>query len=170
MNIVALVRYGTVVLAAAFCLSYSSPAQAQPAPTASHLAAAKELVDLVGAAREFEPLVTGVIIQAASNYLQGNPTFAKDLNEIAEQLVTEYLPRKAEMQNEVIRLYATRLTEKEIRDILAFYKSPLGQKMLTESQFVVTESFKKGEVYAAKLREEIVPKVRAELIKRGHKL
>ena len=170
MNIVALVRYATVVLTAAFCLSYSSPSQAQPAPTASHLAAAKELVDLVGAAREFEPLVTGVIIQAASGYLQGNPTFAKDLNEIAEQLVTEYLPRKAEMQNEVIRLYATRLTEKEIRDILAFYKSPLGQKMLTESQFVVTESFKKGEAYAAKLREEIVPKVRAELIKRGHKL
>src|SRR5260221_14739462 len=97
MNIVALARYAIVVLAASICINFSGPSRAQPAPTASHLAAAKELVDLVGAAREFEPLVTGVIIQAASNYLQGNPTFAKDLNEIAEQLVTEYLPRKAEM-------------------------------------------------------------------------
>ena len=77
MNIVALVRYAIVVLAASFCLNFSSPAHAQPAPTASHLAAAKELVDLVGAAREFEPLVTGVIIQAASSYLQGNPSLGE---------------------------------------------------------------------------------------------
>ena len=170
MNIVALVRYAIVVLAASFCVNFSSPSHAQPAPTASHLAAAKELVDLVGAAREFDPLVTGVIIQAASGYLQSNPNLAKDLNEIAEQLVTEYLPRKADMPNEVVRLYASRMTEKEIRDVLAFYKSPLGQKMLTESQYVISEAFKKGEVFAASLRVEVAAKVRAELIKRGHKL
>jgi hypothetical protein len=170
MNFVALVRHAIVVLAAVFCLNFSGASHAQPAPTASHLAAAKELVDLVGAAREFEPLVTGVIIQSASNYLQGNPAMAKDLNEIAEQLVTEYLPRKAELPNEVVRLYASRLTEKEIRDVLTFYKSPLGQKMLTESQYVISEAFKKGEVFAANLRVEVAAKVRAELIKRGHKL
>jgi uncharacterized protein len=170
MNIVALVRYAIVVLAASFCLNFSSLSHAQPAPTASHLAAAKELVDLVGAAREFDPLVTGVIIQSASNYLQGNPSMAKDLNEIAEQLVTEYLPRKAEIPNEVVRLYASRLTEKEIRDVLAFYKSPLGQKMLTESQYVIGEAIKKADAFSAKLRQEVAARVRAELIKRGHKL
>jgi hypothetical protein len=170
MNIVALVRYAIVALAASFCLSFSGPSHAQPAPTASHLAAAKELVDLTGTAREFDPLVTGVIIQSASNYLQGNPTLAKDLNEIAEQLVTEYLPRKAELPNEVVRLYASRFTEKEIRDILAFYKSPLGQKMLTESQYVVGEAIKKADALAASLRVEVSARVRAELIKRGHKL
>ncbi len=170
MDIVALVRYAIFVLAASLSLSFSSPSHAQPAPTASHLAAAKELVDLVGAAREFEPLVTGVIIQSASTYLQANPTLSKDLNDIAEQLVTEYLPRKAELPNEVVRLYASRLTEKEIKDILTFYKSPLGQKMLTESQFVVGEAIKKADAFVAKLREEISAKVRAELKKRGHNL
>src|SRR5258708_5214898 len=71
MNIVALARYAIVVLAASICLSFSSPVRAQ---SPSHLVAAKELVDIIGAAREFEPLVPGVIIASASQYLSSNPT------------------------------------------------------------------------------------------------
>jgi uncharacterized protein len=164
MNIVALARYAIVVMAASMCLSFSSPVRAQ---SPSHLAAAKELVDIIGAAREFEPLVTGVIIASASQYLSSNPTLSKDLNEIAEQLVTEFLPRRGEMQNEVIRLYAQRLTEPEIKDLLTFYKSPLGKKMLAESSYVIGEAIKKADVFSAKLREEVTVRMRAELKKRG---
>ena len=170
MNIVGLVRYAFVVLAASMCLSFSSPARSQPQPTANHLALAKELVDIVGAAREFDSLVTGVIVTTASTYLQSNPTLAKDLNEVVELLVAEFLPRRGELQNEVIRLYAARLTEPELKDILTFYKSPLGKKMLVESSYVIGEAVKKADTFAAKLREEVVVRIRAEMKKRGRDL
>ena len=164
MNMIGLVRFALVVLAASMCLSFSSPARAQ---TPSHLAAAKDLVDLIGAAREFEPLVTGVIIATASQYLSSNPTLSKDLNEIAELLVTEFLPRRGEIQNEVIKLYAQRLSEQEIKDLLTFYRSPLGKKMLVESAYIIGEAVKRADTIAAKLREEVTVRMRAELKKRG---
>jgi hypothetical protein len=71
------------------------------------------------------------------------------------------------MQNEVIRLYAQRLTEPEIKDLLTFYKSPLGKKMLVESSYVVGEAIKKADVFSVKLREEVTVRMRAELKKRG---
>jgi hypothetical protein len=170
MNTVALARHAFVVLAASLCLAFASPTRAQQQPSASHLAAAKELVSVVGAARQFDSIVTGVIVQVASNFLQSNSALAKDLNETVELLVGEFHPRRDEMQNEIIRLYASRLTEQEIKDVLTFYKSPLGKKMLNESQYVLNESINRAEVWATKFREEVAVRLRAELKKRGHNL
>ena len=41
-------------------------------------------------------------------------------------------PRFGELTNEIARLYATHFTEQELKDILAFYTSPAGKKMLSE--------------------------------------
>jgi uncharacterized protein len=170
MNTLVLVRSALVILAALVCLVQASPTRAQPQPAASHLAVAKELVDVVGAARQFDSIVSAVIVQVASNFLQANGAYGKDLNDIVDLLVTEYLPRRVEVQNDVIRLYASRLAEQEMKDVLTFYKSPVGKKMLTESQFVLNESLTRAENWAGKFREEVAPRVRAELKKRGHKL
>jgi hypothetical protein len=170
MNTVAHIRHAMVVLAACLCLVFASSARAQQQPSASQLAASKELVEVVGASRQFDSIVTQVIVQVASNFLQSNPALAKDLNDIVELMVTEYLPRRLEMQNEVIRLYATRLTEQEIKDVLAFYKSALGKKMLIESQNILGESANRADAWATKFREEVGTRLRAELKKRGHNL
>ncbi len=170
MNTVVLVRGTFVVLAALFCLVFASPARAQPQPSASHLAVAKDLVEVIGASRQFDSIVTEVVVRVASNFLQSNPALSKDLNEIAELLVTEFLPRRVETQNDIIRLYASRLTEQEIKDVLTFYRSALGKKMLNESQHILNESMTRADAWAGKFREEVAVRVRAELKKRGHNL
>ena len=80
-----------------------------------------------------DPLVPGVIEQAKSVFLQANPTLLKDLNEVALKLRAEYAPRSAEVVNEVAKLYAARFTEQELKDTLAFYKSPLGRSCWSRS-------------------------------------
>lgn len=163
------VRYLCVAFTAAACLAFAVPAQAQQ-PSAGAMAAAKELVETVGAAREFQSITTAVIVQSAGAFLQADPKLSKDLNEIAEGLVTEYAPRRSEIPNEVIKLYATNLTEQELKESIAFYKSPTGKKLLEKSQFILGESMKKAEAWGLKLREEVSAKIRAELKKRGHNL
>ena len=96
----------------------------QPSPTA--IATAKELITVKGATALWEPLVPGVIEQAKSVFIQANPTLIKELNEVAVKLRAEYAPRSAEVVNDVAKLYASRFTEQELKDTLAFYKSPLG--------------------------------------------
>src|ERR1700757_4576809 len=72
----------------------------------------------------------------------------KDLNEVAAKLHTEYTSRSAEIVNDVAKLYASRFTEQELKDILAFYKSPLGRKLIVEEPAILDQSMKNAQVWA----------------------
>jgi hypothetical protein len=138
----------------------------QPSPTA--VATAKELITVKGATAIYDPVVVGVIEQAKRVFLQANPTLSKDLNDVALKLRAEYAPRSAEMINDVAKLYASRFTEQELKDALAFYKSPLGRKLVAEEPNVLDQSMKNAQTWADQLSQEVIGRIRAEMKKRGH--
>jgi uncharacterized protein len=72
--------------------------------------------------------------------------------------------------NETARLYAVRFSEQELKDALAFYKSPVGRKLIAEEPGIAEQSLKWTSAWADKLSEEIVAKMRAEMKKRGHEI
>jgi hypothetical protein len=74
------------------------------------------------------------------------------------------------LNDEVARLYTADFSEQELKDILAFYKSPVGQKLLEKQPQVIDNSMKFAQTWANKLSEEVVAKMREELKKRGHTL
>jgi hypothetical protein len=155
--------------AAAFavCLAFAGSAWAQqPSPAA--MATAKEVVTLTGSTAVFTPIVAGVVEQAKILFLQQNPALARDLNEIATKLRTDLQPRVSEISDEVAKLYATAFTEQELKDILAFYKSPAGKKLLDQQPHVVDNSMKFAQTWGNALSEEVIGKMREELKKRGH--
>lgn len=153
----------------ALSLSCAGPAFAQQ-PSAAATAAAKELITVTGANTIFNPLVAGVVEQAKVLYLQQDPALAKDLNEIAANLRTALAPRFSEINDEVARLYTAEFSEQELKEILAFYKSPAGQKLLEQQPKVIDNSMKFAQTWANKLSDEVVAKMRDELKKRGHTL
>lgn len=161
----------TFILAFALVLAASvGSAHAQQPPSATALATAKEVITVKGAAGIFDPLVPGVIEQAKSVFLRTNPMLGKDLNEVAAKLRADYAPRGADVINDTAKLYATRFTEQELKDALAFYKSPLGQKLLVEEPKILDEGMRNAQTWADKLSEEVIGKIRAEMKKRGHDL
>jgi hypothetical protein len=156
--------------ALALAIAAAAPAAlAQGAkPSAAAMATAKQLVTVTGATALFSPLIAGVVEQAKLLYLQQNPMLQKDLNDIAAKLRTELAPRFSEVTDEVAREYATHFTEQELKDILAFYQTPAGKKLLQEQPQVVNESMKFAQDWANKLSTEVTAKMREELKKRGH--
>ena len=52
----------------------------------------------------------------------------------------------------------------------AFYKSPLGQKMLVQEPLVLDEAFNYVQQWAPRLGEEVMNRFRAEMKKKGHDL
>jgi hypothetical protein len=164
-------NYGTTRLAAfVIGLALSSPAAYAQQPSASAMATAKELVNVSGATVMFTPLIAGVVEQAKLLFLQQNPGLAKDLNEIVVKMRNDLNPRLDELNVEMARLYATRFTEPELKEVLAFYTSPTGKKMLVEQPQIVDQSLKFAQEWANKLSDEVVGKMREELKKRGHAL
>jgi uncharacterized protein len=144
-----------------------SAAQGQQQPSAAALATAKEIVSVTGSSTLFNPLISGVIEQSKLLLLQQNPTLAKPLNEIADKLRTELAPRFDELVNELARQYATRFTEQELKDLLAFDKSPLGRKLQTEQPAIVDATMQFAQTWGNAMSDQVITKMREELKKRG---
>jgi hypothetical protein len=147
-------------------LVVTAPAYAQQ-PSAAAMATAKEFVNLSGATLIFSPLVSGVIEQSKMLFLQQDPGLAKDLNEISAKLRTELNPRLEELNVEMARLYATKFNETELKEIMTFYNSPTGKKLLADQPQVAEQSLKFAQDWSIKLSDEVVAKMRDELKKRG---
>jgi hypothetical protein len=137
-------------------------------PSATAIATAKELITVKGTTALYDPILIGVVEKAKGVFLQTNPMLQKDLNEVAAKLRTELAPRSAEVVNETARLYASRFTEQELKDAIAFYKSPLGRKLLAEEPALADQSMRSAATWADKLSEEVMNKMRAEMRRRGH--
>ena len=151
----------------AAALAVFAPAAHAQQPSAAALASAKEFVNLTGATQIFSPLVAGVVEQSKMLYLQQNPNLSKDLNEISAKLKAELNPRLEELNVEMARIYATRFTEAELKEIMTFYGSPTGKKVLIEQPQAAELSLKFAQDWSIKLSDEVVAKMRDELKKRG---
>jgi len=150
-------------------LAALSPAQAQQ-PSASALALAKEIIIVKGGSAIFDPVVPALVENGRRMFLQVNPMLGKDLGEVAAKLQAEFTPRTAELINEGARLYASKFTEQELKDVLAFYKSPLGRKVITQEPVILDQSTANIDEWANKIGNEIVVKFRTEMKRRGHEI
>jgi uncharacterized protein len=146
-----------------------TPAHAQQ-PSASSIQVAKQLIAATGATTIFNPLIAGVVEQAKILFLQQNPALGKDLNEVAAQIRTEMQPRFSEITDEVAKLYASNFTEQEMKDILTFYQSPAGKKLLAAQGKVIESSMAFAQTWANNLSDQVIAKMRDEMKKRGHPL
>jgi len=153
----------------ALVLAAVSPAQAQQ-PSANALALAKEIIVLKGGNSIYDPVVPQIVDRARTLFLQSNPMLGKDLNEVATKLQGELTPRTAELLNDGARLYASRFTEQELKDVLAFYKSPVGRKVITQEPAILDQSASNVDDWANKLADEVISRFRAEMKRRGHEI
>ena len=145
--------------------------EAQQPPSPAALLLAKQLVSLKKAQFAiWESVVPGVIEQAKNALLQTNPALSKELDTVAQQLRAEFAPRSTELLDIVANLYAQQFTEKELSEIVAFYKSPIGVKLLAKEPAVNDQSLSRVQRWAAQFSDEVIIRMRAEMKKKGYDL
>jgi uncharacterized protein len=137
-------------------------------PSQAAVLLAKQILETKHADSIFEPLVRGVVIKTRDVFMQTNFMWGKDLNEVADSLMKQYSARAGELLNDAARIYASHFTEPELKQLLTFYQSPLGQKVINEEPKAADESMTFAGGWADKLSEEVIGKMRAEMKKRGH--
>lgn len=167
MNVIAIARAAGLALCLLAC-SFSA-GQAQE-PPASSLALAKELIILKGGNAMLDPIVPGVIESAKNILLQTNPMLGKDLNEVAANLRKEFDPKREELVAVMARAYAQRFTEAELKELLAFFKAPLGKKMITDEPQIIEDSMSRTRQWANTFSEQMIGRFRVDMKKKGHDL
>lgn len=158
------------VAAIAAAIVFMAPATHAQKPTSAALLTANEIVATTGSMALFAPLVAGVVEQAKNLYLQQDPGLAKDLNEVATDLRKKLEPRMSELSGHIAQLYTERFSEPELKELLVFYKSPVGKKLIAQQPIIGDASLKFAQDWANKLSDEVVAKMREEMKKKGHAL
>jgi uncharacterized protein len=143
-------------------------AQAQKAPgDPDRIAAARELLDAAGAARQFDAVMPTLSAQMQAIFLQMKPDHAKEIREVFDLMIRRFSDRKQELLDEVAGLYAQKLSADEMRQIADFYKSPVGTKFVSAQGELTQQTMAVGARWGQKIGKEIEQEVRQELQKRG---
>jgi hypothetical protein len=154
------------------------PADAQqknaPAPTAplkpgspAAIAAAKEILAMKNASAMYANAVPNLVEQTKNVLMQTNLNYQKDLNEVAMIVAKNLAGREKEIGEGMAQVYANEFTEQELKDLVTFYKSPLGQKLLSSEPRAIQFSMSYMNQWAQAFAETVNGQFRAEMKKRG---
>jgi uncharacterized protein len=168
----------------AFCLALGLafagwPAAAQqapaPAPTLkpaspAAIAAAKEILAMKNAGAMYRNAVPSIVQQTKDTLMQSNINYQKDLNEVAVIVAQNLAGREKEIGEGMAQIYANEFTEQELKDLVTFYKSPLGQKLLSSEPRAIQFSMSYVNQWAQQFAEIVNGEFRSEMRKRGKQI
>jgi len=138
------------------------PAAAQEI-SPEHLALARKYVDLTDKANIYEAALIKTAIDTMSTITNQNPELVEQTNTAIEKTLAEYKGRKGDLMDQFARVYALNFSMEEMTAIVAFYDSPVGQK-LTNANANLNEGMQTiMGIFEANLKREFFAKVRAEL-------
>ncbi len=147
-----------------------APAPALKSASPAALAAAKEILTMKNANAMYASAVPNIVDQTKNALLQSNLNYQKDLNEVAVIVAKTLAGKEQEIGEGMAKIYANEFTEQELKDLVTFYKSPLGQKLLTTEpraiQFSMSYMNQWGQLFAQTVNEQF----RVEMKKRGKEI
>ncbi|WGS18009.1 MULTISPECIES: DUF2059 domain-containing protein [unclassified Bradyrhizobium] len=148
-------------------------AQQQPAPpkvkqsSPAAIAYAKEILALKNVGTMYAGAVPGIVEKTKTGLLQQYLNYQKDLDEVAVIVAKNLAGREKEIGEGMAQIYASEFTEQELKDLVAFYKSPLGHKLLTSEPKAITDSLTYMQQWAQQFGVIVAGQFKAEMKKRG---
>jgi hypothetical protein len=148
----------------------AAPAPALKEATPAAIAAAKEILAMKNANAMYTNAVPNLVEQTKNTLMQSNLNYQKDLNEVALIVAKNLAGREKEIGEGMAKIYANEFTEQELKDLVTFYKSPLGQKLLATEPRAIQFSMAYMNQWAQVFAEVVNGQFRAEMKKRGKEI
>jgi hypothetical protein len=145
--------------------------QAAPAaPSAASIAAAKEILQLKNASGMYANAVPAIVDKVKTTLISQNLNYQKDLQELAPIIAKQLAGREQEIGDGMVGVYAGEFTEQELKDLVTFYKSPLGQKLIANEPKAINLSVQVMNAWAQNFSEIVAGVFRTEMRKRGKEI
>ena len=143
---------------------------APPAPAASHLAVARQLVLASGLSRAFLGVVPDMAGKLNANLSQTRPEIARDLKATLDALQPEFATYNEDIVTFAGVVYTTLMSEQECKDAVAFFNSPIGKKFVDAQPAVFANMGPAMGEWSKSVSVRMMDRVRAEMKKKGHEL
>jgi uncharacterized protein len=143
---------------------------AAPKSSPTAIAAAKEILAIKNAGAMYANAVPGMVEKTKITLIQQNLNYQKDLNEVAQVVAQQLKGRESEIGDGMAQVYASEFTEQELKDLVTFYKSPLGKKLIEAEPRAIGLSMAFMNSWAQNFSETVMGNFRAEMRKRGKEI
>jgi len=165
VNLIRCAAAPTLVVITALVLTLGAAKAQELSP--EHVALAREYVDLTDQAKIYESTLLRAGVQTMQVIVPLNPEISEQTSDAIGRTIASYVDRKGELMDQFARVYATRFSMDELREILTFYRSPVGAKLTASNPEINHDLGAVMSVFQQNLQTEFFAKVRADLRELG---
>lgn len=152
-------------------LAFSAPIAASAQEiTPEHLDIAQQYVQLTDTSLVYQNSVLSVLKRVADAIAPQNPDISREIVEEARDLAQEYLDGDNKLYPQFARIYALRFTPEELEEILAFYRSDVGKKLIKNNLGINRDLKAAVNVWTNNFTTDFELQLRDRLAKKGLEL
>ena len=146
-------------------------AQTAASPSPDAILIAKQIIEIKGVDKLFEPLIRGVVEKVKNQYMQTNFMWAKDLNAVVRS-AHQAIPRRGPLNcgRDRPHLCQPFYRGRAEADFGVLPDRRSVAEVVTEEPRALDQSMANAGDFGDKLSEEVIDKFRDEMRKRGHDL
>jgi hypothetical protein len=148
-----------IVLATSFA---TLPAKAQEISD-SHLQAALRAFQLSQSGEGFDEVLPNIADQVMSLLISQRPDLYREIETAVNQAAVDLVVRRADLNNDIARLWAQLFTEEELNVIIAFYSTSAGQKLAVSGSDLLDDTVASVQNWSERLGEEMLAAAQAIL-------
>ena len=145
----------------------AAPAQT-PSPDA--MKAARGLVTTMKLINQYKAILPGILLSLKPALVQDRPEIERDYDAMMPMITEAFTPYYAAMVDDIAAVYARNFTPGELREMEAFYRQPVGQKLLEKAQAITQQTTQVGQDASRKAAEDLRARLTEALRQKGHKL
>lgn len=145
-----------------------APAQAQQEISPEHLAIAREYVDMTDSAQLYERTLVEMGLQVMRVMIQEDPSLRDPLINALQTVYDGYLLDRDALYNQFARIYAIRFSVDELQEIVDFYRSDVGVRLLEQNPTINEDLQTVLAVWSRNTSNEFLARVRSELRNQGY--
>lgn len=150
------------------------PAQPQVTIATSHAEAARELLNVTRTTEPFNLILPNVMRQVSNALTSTNIAIGADparrtaLEETLRDVERGFEGERDQLLAGMALLYAARFSEEELRTMIEFFRSPVGQKYVQTTPTIAQEAITAANQWAQRIGQAAFTRVREEMRRRGH--
>jgi hypothetical protein len=147
-------------------VSAQSQQRAPAAPSAESLAAARELMVLIKATDQFKILLPSILAALKPAIVQNRPQAEQDFDAVMPIVTAAAMRRLNDFAELMATVYARNFSVDEIHDLIAFYRTPTGQKLIARQPVVAQQGLAAGQEFGRQLVVDLRQDIMDEMRKR----
>ena len=140
------------------------------APSPEAMKVARSLVTTMKLGDQYKALLPAIVLRIKPMVTQERPELESDYDLISADVGDLYAPYYNEMLEQAATVYAANFTVDEMHQMEAFYRQPVGQKLIEKWPAIAQQTTQIGQDVGLKAADELRLRLTEALRQKGHNL